>query len=394
MRNKPYCNAPWVGLAYEGTMGCKPCCEYQGTLEKSATLGVFSGRYTDYIKSDYLKDFKKMMYNDEMSSGCRQCIDHESTKGTPSRRQKYQKYEINEHGDNKIVRLDYRAGNKCNLMCRMCHPEASSMREEEEIKHGTIESIFRVENTDDAYDIDLSNCDTLSILGGEPSIDLGVRKWIDHIKDLDMHVVITTNATNTSKKWFDTLRQLKNLEIWLSIDATGDVNDFQRKGSDWNEVKPNIIKYRDEFKNVSIQLTASSINFTTLDTWWEEMMELDVPIFISSVFFPEEYSLQSIPDKYKEEQVTWLKKWIQRNDSGDMLTSQELNAITDYNEWKKNKPSRQLIEARKAITTLENNPYKSEYNHKFKREVKKMDRWRNENISDLDYRFEEIINAL
>jgi sulfatase maturation enzyme AslB (radical SAM superfamily) len=276
----------------------------------------------------------------------------------------------------------------------MCHPEASSMREEEEIKHGTIESIFRVENTDDAYDIDLSNCDTLSILGGEPSIDLGVRKWIDHIKDLDMHVVITTNATNTSKKWFDTLRQLKNLEIWLSIDATGDVNDFQRKGSDWNEVKPNIIKYRDEFKNVSIQLTASSINFTTLDTWWEEMMELDVPIFISSVFFPEEYSLQSIPDKYKEEQVTWLKKWIQRNDSGDMLTSQELNAITDYNEWKKNKPSRQLIEARKAITTLENNPYKSEYNHKFKREVKKMDRWRNENISDLDYRFEEIINAL
>ena len=52
MRNKPYCNAPWVGLAYEGTMGCKPCCEYQGTLEKSATLGVFSGRYTDYIKSD------------------------------------------------------------------------------------------------------------------------------------------------------------------------------------------------------------------------------------------------------------------------------------------------------------------------------------------------------
>ena len=396
MRDKPYCKAPWIGLAYESTMGCKPCCEYQGTLasnDTSTTLGAFNGRHTDYIKSDYLKDFKKMMYNDEMSAGCRQCIDHESTKDSPSRRQKYKKYEINEHGDNKIVRFDYRAGNKCNLMCRMCHPEASSMREEEEIKHGTIESIFRIENTDDAYDIDLSKCDTLSILGGEPSIDLGVRKWINHIKDLDIHVVVTTNATNTSDKWFDVLKQLKNLEIWLSIDATGDVNDFQRKGSDWNEVKSNIIKYRDEFKNVSIQLTASSINFTTLDTWWEEMMELDVPVFTSGVFFPEEYSLQSIPEKYKEEQVTWLKKWMQRNSAGDTLTAQELNAITDYDEWKKNKPSRQLIEAQRAITILENNPYREDYNHKFKREVKKMDGWRNENISDLDYRFQEILNA-
>ena len=39
----------------------------------------------------------------------------------------------------------------------------------------------------DAYDIDLSKCEELSILGGEPSIDLEVRRWIDHVKDFDTY---------------------------------------------------------------------------------------------------------------------------------------------------------------------------------------------------------------
>ena len=390
MRDKPYCKAPWIGLTYESTVGCKPCCEWRGDENSS-----FPGNYTDYIKSDYLKNFKAMMYEDDMNKGCQQCIDFEerNLEDHPSRRQKYESYTINEYGDNKIVRFDYRAGNKCNLMCRMCHPEASSLREEEEIKHGNIKSIFRVESTDDAYSIDLSGCEKLMILGGEPSIDLGVRKWINHIKDIDMIVNVTTNATNTAKKWFDTLRQLKKLEINLPIDGTGQAQDFQRKGSDWKEVKSNIIKYRDEFRDVTIQLTASSINFTMLDTWWEELMELDVPIHSNPVLFPKEYSLRSIPEKYKQEQVTWLENWIEKVDTGDTLTATELHKITDWNEWKRNKVSRQIIEAQVAISILNNNPYNEDYNKKFKHQVKVMDEWRNENISDLDYRFKEILHA-
>ena len=41
MRDKPYCKAPWLGLYYEGTVGCRPCCEW-----KHAS---FSGNYEDYL---------------------------------------------------------------------------------------------------------------------------------------------------------------------------------------------------------------------------------------------------------------------------------------------------------------------------------------------------------
>jgi len=384
MRDKPYCKAPWIGLAYEGTTGCKPCCEFQGadsltseqedsSYDRTEMPWGFQGTHTEYVKSDYLKDFKKMMYDDKMNEGCRQCIDHEAlnARGSgSSRRQKFDKYEINEHGDNKIVRFDYRAGNKCNLSCRMCHPESSSMREEEEIKHGNITSIYRVlPNTNDVYDIDLSGCESLSILGGEPSIDLGVRKWIDHIQDLDVIARITTNATNTSKKWFDTLKKLKKPEILLSIDGTGAAQDFQRKGSVWADVKPNILKYKDEFKDVTIQITASAINFTIIDTWWEEMMELDIPVFCSAVTFPIEYNLSAIPEEIKATQVTWLKNWMLQN-----------------------KSKRQHLETQEAIAILESHPYNSENNSKFKEATKTMDGWRNENIRELHPIFKEIMN--
>jgi len=378
MRDTPYCNAPWVGLTYESSVGCKPCCEWQAPDKDilSSKGSAFQGRYTDYIKSDWLKDFKKLMYEDEMSTGCQVCINAEEAPNSQSRRQDMSRFKFNEHGENYIARFDFRAGNKCNLSCRMCHPEASSMREEEEIARGNIQSIFRVEDMSDAYDIDLTKCKELSILGGEPSIDLEVRKWIDHVKDYDIDVCVTTNATNTSNKWFQTLKKLKNEpEIWLSIDAAGEVNDFQRKGSVWSSVKDNIIKYRDEFyegsSKLSIQLTASAINFTTLDVWWDELMELNIPIHSSPVIHPVEYNLGAIPDKFKEAQVIWLDNWL----------------LEKPRHW------RQKREVKEAINILRSNPYSKEKQQLFKSEVTSLDSWRNESIIELDYRFKEILDA-
>ena len=108
-----------------------------------------------------------------------------------------------------------------------------------------------------------------------------------------------------------------------------------------------------------------------LDTWWEELMELDIPVYSSAVEYPMSYSLKAIPDEYKDDQIKWLENWI----------SKESTIF------------RQKKEAQEAIKMLQMNRYDKKYNESFKREVKKMDDWRNENINDLDYRFEEILNA-
>ena len=369
MRKSPYCKAPWLGLMYEGTVGCKPCCEWKGD--------VFEGTYTEYKSSDYLKDFKQLMYSDEIHPMCIECTNTEARNvaNVSSRRQKYESFPMDINIENPIVRFDYRPGNKCNLMCRMCWEGASSLIADEkgiEVAHL---------DTSDAYDIDLSQCQKLMILGGEPSIDLEIRKWIDHIQKFDMYVGITTNATNASKKWFDKLHSLETnkLEITLSIDAAGPVGEYQRHKSNWSEIKANVLEYKKHFKNLQIQLTASAINMPVLDTWWDEMMDFNIPLFFGVVFSPKEYNLDAIPTEYKEYQIAWLKRWIENYDDKYERTG---------DVWR-----RKTEEAKEAISIFEQSKFSYEKNQMFKSKVAEQDALRKENILDLDYRFEDIING-
>ena len=391
MRNKAYCNAPWLGLAYEGTQGCKPCCEWKGDS--------FFGTYTDYIKSDYLNKFKNLMYSDKIHSHCIECTHNEKV-GNYSRRQYYLDYEFCEdnsinyrkEGLNKIVRLDYRAGNKCNMKCRMCGPESSSLLEEEIIAAGERKEDFvRRLDTSDVYDIDLSQCEEISILGGEPSIDLEVRKFMNYIAEKYPKVkcVVTTNGTNASDKWFKTLMKFcegAGLEIILSIDATGEVQDFQRSGGKWNKIKKNALRYKEVADSVkhekctlSIQLTASAINMAVLDTWWDELMDVGIKVNLNQVHWPQGMSIEAIPDENKEQQIKWLKEW-KRIKEEKLLKREDIGL--------RNK----IQSATSSIAILENTKYTSVAANTFKLVQSRYDKLRSEDITKLDERFKVMMS--
>jgi MoaA/NifB/PqqE/SkfB family radical SAM enzyme len=379
MRDKPYCKAPWIGLSYTGTEGCKPCCEWKGRF--------FGGTYKEYIKSDYLKDFKAMMYNDEMHSDCMECIHNEKIE-LISRRQKFMKYDI---GDG-LVRLDYRPGNKCNMKCRMCGAHSSSLWEDENIKYyGPSHSIPKID-TSDVYDIDFSNLDKIMILGGEPSVDLEVRKFIDWVSQIThCPIGITTNATNSSDKWFNTIKKIKKLELTLSIDGTGAIQEYQRKGGEWSKIKENIIKYRDTFKNTQIQLTATAINFPVLDRWWDELINLNLPIYFGVVHYPINQNLDAIPDDFKEEQIFWLDNWLKllgdEPDFGHMnpLSNEEIEIFVT---WKQKRDS-----AEEAKVILGASKYNDNYSKQFYERTIELDNIRDESIYDVDPRFKEIMKV-
>jgi MoaA/NifB/PqqE/SkfB family radical SAM enzyme len=379
MRDKPYCKAPWIGLSYTGTEGCKPCCEWKGRF--------FGGTYKEYIKSDYLKDFKAMMYNDEMHSDCMECIHNEKIK-LISRRQKFMKYDV---GDG-LVRLDYRPGNKCNMKCRMCGAHSSSLWEDENIKYYGPENAVPKIDTSDVYDIDFSNLDKIMILGGEPSVDLEVRKFIDWVSQIThCPIGITTNATNSSDKWFNTIKKIKKLELTLSIDGTGAIQEYQRKGGEWSKIKENIIKYRDTFKNTQIQLTATAINFPVLDRWWDELINLNLPIYFGVVHYPINQNLDAIPDDFKEEQIFWLDNWLKllgdEPDFGHMnpLSNEEIEIFVT---WKQKRDS-----AEEAKVILGASKYNDNYSKQFYERTIELDNIRDESIYDVDPRFKEIMEV-
>ena len=382
MRDKPYCNAPWIGLAYEATKGCQPCCEWKGK--------TFEGTYTDYITSDYLKNFKKLMYLDKTQNGCVECMHNEKITGN-SRRHYYEKWDndvdLEAPGLDRIIRLDYRAGNKCNMMCRMCGPQSSSLLEDEVVAAGEEEKGFiKHLDTSDVYDLDLNNCIEISILGGEPSIDLKVRKFMNYVADNypNIEVVVTTNATNASDKWFKTLMRFctgSGLRVILSVDAAGETQDFQRSGGDWNKIKKNIQKYKEisdssEYNcGVSIQLTASALNMTTLDKWWDELLHVGVIIEINQVWWPKGMSIGAIPDEYKKQSIKFLESWCE-----------ELPKPKGKNfQW--NALKNQIYAVKQAIKILKGTEYSAHAQKEFVALQNRYDNYRSEDVRDLDDRF-------
>ena len=140
-----------------------------------------------------------------------------------------------------------------------------------------------------------------------------------------------------------------------------------------------MLEYKKHFKNLQIQLTASAINMPVLDTWWDEMMDFNIPLFFGVVFSPKEYNLDAIPTEYKEYQIAWLKRWIENYDDKYERTG---------DVWR-----RKTEEAKEAISIFEQSKFSYEKNQMFKSKVAEQDALRKENILDLDYRFEDIING-
>lgn len=170
----------------------------------------------------------------------------------------------------------------------------------------------------------------------------------------------------------------------LSVDAAGAIQDYQRSGSDWAKIKKNMIKYRDTFEHVSIHLTATAINFPVLDTWWDELLNLNIPTDFVVVHNPRSQSLNAIPTSYKEDQIKWLEQWRQKMSLGVIFEEMDDKTRDILNE--------KLSSAKEAIAILTASKYKKWFRAEFKKETLRLDAIRDESIFDLDPRFEEMIN--
>ena len=119
-------------------------------------------------------------------------------------------------------------------------------------------------------------------------------------------------------------------------------------------------------------------------------MSFNIRVFFGQVHWPITHNLDAIPDEFKEEQIAWLDNWAEsikdEPDFGHMnpLSHEELEI---YRAWKF---KHEAVAQAKAI--LGASKYNDNYNKQFKDRTKELDKIRNENILDLDYRFEEIMN--
>jgi len=259
-----YCSLPWVHLAVDPTGSVRPCCNSTDLIKKpdgtKFNLGYDS--IEEIFNSSEFIEIRRKMLNGEKIDGCSQCYNTEKY-GGKSERLRYNELYVEKYtstvAEIKFKYLDLRLGNMCNLSCKSCIPINSSQLENEvnEINSPILNKHYNmtIGNLTDWYNTDrfdqnvfnnLENVDWLYMTGGEPTIikknfEL-LEKLIELKHNKNIKLKINSNLTNLNPKFLDLISQFHTVIFFVSIDGYGEIQEYIRYPSNWNQIKKNFEK--------------------------------------------------------------------------------------------------------------------------------------------------------
>lgn len=255
--NKSYCSLAWLGITTDPNGSIRPCCVSNDHITKDSgepfNLGLDS--LDEIYNSNSYIELRRAMLNGEHIEGCSTCYNNEEY-GRESRRLiSNESFKdsvfIDVHADLKIKYFDLRLGNLCNLKCRMCNPTNSSLIEQEIEENPTLGKFYskdkiKVVNWFDTDVFDkninsqLNNVVTLYMTGGEPTVikknyDI-LQRLIDSGQHKNTTLIVNTNLTNSNPKFYELITKFYKVIIQMSIDAVGELDNYIRYPTDFNDI--------------------------------------------------------------------------------------------------------------------------------------------------------------
>lgn len=332
---KHFCPIPFHHLAIRPDGQVFPCCFFrQETVPKDFNLN-----HPDLFNHPYLTDIRNKLRNDEPVEGCKLCYENEKLSGS-SMRIDYIKSEYLGFKDQpplipELTYIDLALSNVCNNRCRMCGPELSTnwYQDAKKLNLPIPSGLIKHENTLDNYD--LSKLTYMKLIGGEPLMEqVKFKKVLQKCNLQNLVVLITTNATVLpDDELLNLLNRCKKVKWLLSIDSFGPLNDFLRKGSEWNKVVDNIKYYYNNFpKNLNVHSVASIYNINVL-SHLPEFLNKEFPNVIQKyvvVDGPDWMSPRHLPEHIKPELT---KKLIKENRPYTKILLNEINQIGDIHKF-------------------------------------------------------------
>ena len=372
-----YCPLPWNHLATHPHGGVTLCCisDHTDGLNRARNFKEDYSEFFDlnkqsveqHMNSDYYKEVRLQMLNDEKPKACMRCYDEED-KGIKSKRQ--HEAEVFKQGsidwaseltsadgsipmDLRFVEL--RLGNVCNVRCRTCNPASSSkwledykdiVQKADFINKGYLglnfPEDFKWAEDDNFYDelFEASpNLELLYINGGEPTLIKQhwayLRKLVDSGRSKNVILWYNINCTMLPPIALELWPEFKEARICLSIDDLEDRNAFIRTGTNWNAVLKTIdtLKQNQDKLVLRITQTVSAYNYATLPEFfkWAEMNGIEVDM--NFVYDPDYLSPAVIPAKARELIHTEFREALGNDHKLGTLLSMFNNSDWDELKW-------------------------------------------------------------
>lgn len=270
-----YCPLPFKHVYVDNT-GVSSCCQ----------TPRFNLSIDEYLDSNFLKNLQKEFSEGTVPSVCLGCVKEEAVTGFSLRTGSLADYnQVFIKTDIDFV--DYRASNICNFKCRSCEPTFSHGIANETRNNSTLQKYFTVIDTKTAHVSDtnvkwinqnLHQIKRLMLTGGEPTRMPEVRDLLERVvyDNLDINILITTNASFEDDFWCELTRKSSNLHWTISLDAVGCEAEIIRHGTKWSQVERNVRWLSQNSQSVNFNTVISNLNVLQLKPLLEFVNEMQV----------------------------------------------------------------------------------------------------------------------
>lgn len=292
----------------------KPCCLYNEEF-----------LITDNINSEYwqhpkiLTERQANLNGDELPDNCKHCKLVEDN-GNYSRRQSWNDrlgtgWEL----PDSVIELDIQCDFSCNLACRICSPQLSTMWRQVDPLYKLEEKKFKVRATNKNV-LDLLKtvpCHSLKQIhfqGGEPLLSNTHIQVLEQLQDqVDLSQISLWYHSNGTQRVSDALlkfwEKFKMIEIYFSLDDLGPRMEYQRWPINWNEVHENMLWYQENLPHNGLLRIERTIG--VLSAYWVDELEQWQQQYFSQSKYGDAisinyhvcfgvYSLDAVSEQYKQ----------------------------------------------------------------------------------------------
>jgi organic radical activating enzyme len=311
--NKTYCALPWVHTSLQNGNEILPCCRFMKSQSSLRNLKTFKEGYY----GSAMDEVRQKMLRGDVVDGCQQCYRDESANQKSLRQESIEQFGIVD--TIKLKRVEINFDNLCNLKCRMCaSPHSHLWYDEEKQLYGrNFSEEFNEKKYDECtlyQDMDYSDIGEIEIHGGEPLYSPHIGPFFEKLKKergLDnISLKITTNCTIKPREdIYDAFLNVHSLEINLSMDAVGTLNDFIRKNSNFFNVLETAKYFYKLFEDrqgkrtkINILSAVGLYNFNSFGEL-EQLVKTDFPKCNHShvmIQYPTWLDVKNAPQEYKE----------------------------------------------------------------------------------------------
>lgn len=348
--DKVFCTVPWFEVHINADGTYHTCGAQPNTMTGSSDASIYNVHNMhpqEWVNSEYQRRTRIDKLNGTSSTLCNMCY-HEDELYNNSKRvrenlklnihpvkfhetfklNKYHKQfnDSRESGYTEFRPTSYHMslGNECNLACKMCSPIFSSKLAFQESAKGNYSGPIRSNWTDDKkawdnvvnYICNTENLEFVHIIGGEPLLNPKFEDLIDSLVAAgrtNIYIGFTTNGTIFNERLLTKLNQFRHVDIGVSIECMGELNNHIRNGSDTQTVLNNIDDYlKHRHPNhvyVTARIVPSALSVHTLLDLFKWCVSRELDIMSNILVRPAFLQIQTLPYDVKQRLLEQFSSW-------------------------------------------------------------------------------------